>query len=174
MLSLGNRLLRGFALSLRFDEMFFLDKFNHAAGWLRLLHYPPQQRIEADRRIGQGAHTDYECFTMLAQDGSGALQVQNLGGEWIMAPPIPGTFVINIADLMARWSNDIFRSTMHRVVNFSGKDRYSIPFFLGPNADTEVSCLPTCVQEGATPKSSAGEGERLDSSASTGVKIRFG
>ena len=152
MLALGNRLLRGFALSLELEEEFFLDKFNHAAGWLRTLHYPPQHRIEADKRIGQGAHTDYECFTMLAQDDNNALQVQNLEGEWIKAPPIDGTFVINIADLMARWSNDIFRSTMHRVINFSGRDRYSIPFFLGPNADTEVTCLPTCVRDGALPK----------------------
>jgi len=152
MLDLGNTLLRGFALSLDLAEDFFLAKFDHAAGWLRLLHYPPQRRIESDRSIGVGAHTDYECFTMLAQDGNGGLQVQRLDGRWIAAPPIPGTFVINIADLMARWTNDLFRSTMHRAVNQSGNDRYSIPFFLGPNADTMVNCLPTCVEPGASPK----------------------
>ena len=152
MLDLGNRLLRGFALSLRLDEGFFLQKFDHAAGWLRLVHYPPQQRVNADRKIGQGAHTDYECFTILAQDTNEGLQVRNLAGEWILAPPIPDTFVINIADLMARWSNDVFRSTMHRVINSSGKERYSIPFFLGPNADTVVSCLPNCVEQGVAPK----------------------
>jgi len=152
MLDLGNTLLRGFALSLDLEEDFFLEKFNRAAGWLRLLHYPPQRRIEADRSIGVGAHTDYECFTIRAQDDNSGLQVQNLNGEWIAAPPIRGTFVINIADLMARWTNDVFRSTMHRAVNLSGQDRYSIPFFLGPNADTMVSCLSSCVSPGASPK----------------------
>lgn len=152
MLDLGHVLLRGFALSLELDETFFFDKFNHACGWLRLLHYRPQERIGPDGAIGVGAHTDYECFTILAQDENSGLQVRNLDGDWIAAPPIPGTFVINIADLMARWTNDRFRSTLHRSINRSGKDRYSIPFFFGTNADTLVECIPTCIPAGARPQ----------------------
>jgi isopenicillin N synthase-like dioxygenase len=114
---------------------------------LRINSYPPQAVKSDGRQIGIGAHTDYECFTILAQQpGITALQVWN-GREWIKAPPIPGTFVVNIADLMQRWSNDAFRSTRHRAINVSGAARLSIPFFLGVNYDTLVSPLPGCVSD---------------------------
>lgn len=98
----------------------------------RLLYYPPQTGVQDDRVLGIGAHSDYELFTILRQAGTiSALQVLNKKGEWIPAPPIPGTFVVNIADQIARWSNDIFPSTRHRAINRSGVARYSIPLFFG-------------------------------------------
>ncbi len=144
MLGLANDLLRGFALALKLDEDWFLPKFDWAAGWLRLLHYPPQPDGGSDEGIGTGEHTDYDAFTILWQDGNGGLEVHPLGGDWISAPPIPGTFVINIANLMQRWTNDEYKSTLHRAVNRSGVERTSIPFFLNANPETVVECVPTC------------------------------
>ena len=80
---------------------------------------------------------------MLAQDNVGGLQVES-GGGWIEVPPIVGTYVINIGDMMARWTNDRFKSTPHRAVPPVGRHRYAIPYFLGPHLDTVIACLPTC------------------------------
>jgi len=99
-----------------------------------------------------GAHTDHECFTILAQDSVPALQVRNRRGQWIDAPPIRGAFVVNIGDLMARWTNGAFASTFHRVYNASGRARYSIPTFVGANADTVIRVLPSCVSDENPPK----------------------
>ena len=143
MVEVSTALLRAFALALDLPEAYFLDKFDRAAGALRLLHYPPQPSDET--RLGVGAHTDYETFTILAQDTNPDLQVLNSAGEWIDVPPIAGTFVVNIGDLMARWTNDRFTSNTHRAANRTGRDRYSVPFFMGANVDAEIRCLETCV-----------------------------
>lgn len=140
---LGRRLFRGFALALDMPEDFFEDKIDKPMAQLRVLYYPPHEGEVDPRRIGVGAHTDYECFTILAQSAPG-LQVQNSAGEWIAAPPIPGTFVINIGDNMSRWTNGRFASTVHRVINATGDKRFSLPFFFGANYDAVVECLPTC------------------------------
>jgi isopenicillin N synthase-like dioxygenase len=150
MLGLSDRLLRGFALALDLDEWFFLDKFDRAAGALRCLHYPATDQPAGE--FGVGAHTDYECFTILAQDSHAGLEVRNAAGQWIPAPPIPDTYVINIGDLMARWTNDLFASTLHRAANRSGESRYSMPFFVGPNGDAVVAAIPSCVGPGNPPK----------------------
>jgi isopenicillin N synthase-like dioxygenase len=145
MLELGKRLFEMVALSLGMPEDFFLPHLTHPMAMLRINSYPPQSVHADGSQIGIGAHTDYECFTILAQQpGITALQVWN-GREWIKAPPIPGTFVVNIADLLQRWSNDAFLSTRHRAINISGAARLSIPFFLGINYDTRISPLPACV-----------------------------
>lgn len=146
MIRLSHHLLHAFALSLGLEETYFDAMVTKPLATLRVLHYPPQYGEIDDRQIGIGAHSDYECFTILAQkEGISALQVLNASGEWIAADPIPGCFVVNIGDQMARWTNDLFASTIHRAINRSGKERYSIPFFFGPNYDTIVEALPSCV-----------------------------
>lgn len=144
MLTLGRRLFALFALALDLPEDYFEAEIDKPMAQLRLIYYPPSgDRAAKADVIGVGAHTDYECFTILWQNESG-LQVQNPQGRWIEAPPIPGTFVINIGDMMQRWTNDLFVSTPHRVVSTSGRARYSLPFFFGANYETVVRCLETC------------------------------
>jgi isopenicillin N synthase-like dioxygenase len=116
---------------------------------LRLLHYPEVKKSQNLNRAG--AHTDYGSITLLFQDDKGGLQVQDSTGEYVPAPPIPGTIVINAGDLLARWSNDIIRSTKHRVVappfnptNGVYPARYSIAFFCNPNWDARIACLDGC------------------------------
>jgi len=144
-LELGHRLFAVVALSLGLPEGFFEPHLRRPTAMLRLNYYPPQPAHSDGSQIGIGAHTDYECFTILAQQpGITALQVWN-GREWIHAPPIPGAFIVNIADLLQRWTNDTFLSTRHRAINTTGLPRMSIPFFLGVDPDTPISPLPSCV-----------------------------
>jgi len=141
---LAGRLMEAFALSLDLPQGYFRPMLDEAMGALRLLHYPPQPPADDARVVGTGSHTDYGCLTILAQDAVGGLQVQNAAKEWVAAPPVPGAFVVNIGDQMARWTNDVFAATHHRVINTSGRERYSMPFFFEPNFDAVISCLDTC------------------------------
>ncbi|KAJ7119825.1 2OG-Fe-II oxygenase [Mycena epipterygia] len=147
-LNLGRLLFPLFALALDLPEDFFADKTRHSAALMRLLHYPPQV-VEVDGRvIGIGAHTDWECFTILWQEpGIQALQVLNTSKEWIDAPATEGTLVINLGDELARWTNDVFKSTVHRAINRSGVRRYSIPLFFGTDYDVRLEPIPSCVSE---------------------------
>ncbi len=142
---LGRELMAAFGLALGLSEDFFEDKLIGPMATLGPLHYPPQRGRITEQRLGAGAHTDFGCLTILAQDASGGLQVQNCAGTWVDAPPIDGSFVVNIGDMMARWSNDLYASTRHRVINLSGRDRYSLPFFFDPDFDAALTCLATCV-----------------------------
>jgi len=145
MTGLGKQIMHAFALSLDIDECYFDRMLTDPMTTLGPLHYPPQQGRISEKQLGAGAHTDFGCLTILAQDAKGGLQVRNAAGKWIDATPVPGTFVINIGDMMARWTNDIFASTQHRVINASGAERYSLPFFFDPSYSAEVVALPTCV-----------------------------
>ncbi len=150
--TLGRQLMRAFALALRLEEAYFDRWLNTPMTTLGLLHYPPQQGRITEAQIGAGAHSDYGCLTMLAQDDAGGLQVMQRGGDWLDAPPIPGSFVVNIGDMMERWTNGVFTSTLHRVINISGRERYALPYFFDPDFNAEVVCLPTCLAAGETPK----------------------
>ncbi|HAW23121.1 MAG TPA: 2OG-Fe(II) oxygenase, partial [Pseudomonas sp.] len=150
--ALACTLLRAVANALGVESGFFDERFVEPISVFRMIHYPPRQTATAPEQQGAGAHTDYGCITLLYQDQAGGLQVQNVRGEWLDAPPIEGTFVVNIGDMMARWSNDRYKSTPHRVISPLGVDRYSMPFFAEPNPDTIISCLSGCQSEGHPPK----------------------
>ena len=142
---LGDRVLAMLALSLELPEDFFAQFYDMPNTTLGLLRYAPHPAAAKPNQLGAGAHTDWGAITLLAQDELGGLEVRNVEGEWIRAAPIAGTFVVNLGDLMQRWSNGIYHSNMHRVRNNSStRDRYSMPFFYGPRPDSRIECLPTC------------------------------
>jgi len=142
---LARRLFAAFALGLDLPEDYFATMSDKPMALTRMMYYPSQSGPLDPTHMGVGAHTDHECFTILAQDAVTALQVRNRRGQWIDAPPIPGAFVVNIGDLMARWTNGAFASTFHRVFNATGRERYSIPTFIGANADAVIRVLPSCI-----------------------------
>lgn len=145
MLDLARRVMAAMALSLDLPEDYFRQFMREPIGIQRLLHYPPQEAAKDDSLIGIGAHTDYGCLTILSQDNVGGLQVMNRDGVWIDAPPIPGTFIVNIGDILQRLTNGVYLANLHRVINVSGKERYSIPCFFDLDFDTLVAPLPSCV-----------------------------
>lgn len=147
MWALGRRLHGAIALDLGLPPDFFEDKLDQPMATLRLLHYPPQPAPAQDGQIGAGEHTDYGDITLLMTDDVGGLEVRRRDGKWIAAPPIAGAFICNIGDCLMRWSNDVYVSTPHRVVNRGGRERYSVAFFLDPNPDAEIAVLPTCVSD---------------------------
>ncbi|WP_432462884.1 isopenicillin N synthase family dioxygenase [Agarivorans sp. QJM3NY_33] len=156
-LPLALKLLSAMALALKLPLDFFTKSFTCPISVLRLIHYPPQQ----GQQNGAGAHTDYGCITLLYQDQIGGLQVQDRHGQWIDASPVENSYVVNIGDLMQRWTNDCYQSTPHRVTSPSQQTtRFSMPFFVEPNFDTEVSTLDSCLAEGESsryPTVTAGE-----------------
>lgn len=148
---LGRHIVRLIALSLDLPATALDHHFAHPTTFLRALHYPPQPPVE-DGQMGSAPHTDYGIITLLAQDDSGGLQVRPRGGDWIEAPPIPDTYVLNVGDMLSRWTNGRFVSTPHRVINRSGGDRYSLPYFLDPSMDSVIECLPTCTDAADPPR----------------------
>jgi isopenicillin N synthase-like dioxygenase len=140
-----DRMLPAFAVALEMPADFFARFFaNEGHANLRFLHYPPQDPGE-DNLFGQAPHTDNSFMTALARSDVPGLAVRLPSGEWFPPPVIPGTFLINLGNIMRRWSNDRFLSTPHGVLNDSGGDRYSIAYFHSPNPDAVIECLPSCV-----------------------------
>ncbi|NEY92199.1 isopenicillin N synthase family dioxygenase [Tabrizicola oligotrophica] len=147
MVDLSKKLLKGIALSLDLPETFFEALMKNPISIQRMLHYPSQSGHVGEDIIGIGAHTDYGNLTILAQDDVGGLQVMNRDGDWIEGTPIRGAFVINIGDLIQKLTNDVYLANMHRVINTSGRERYSIPFFIDADFDAVIAPLPSCVSE---------------------------
>ena len=150
--ALARHLVRLVALSLEMPAEALDSFFSKPTTFLRLLHYPPQPPQSAADQFGSAPHTDYGIITLLAQDETGGLQVRPRRGEWIDAPPLPGTFVLNVADMLARWTNDRYVSTPHRVINRSGGDRYSLPYFFDAGMDQVIECLPACTDADHPPR----------------------
>lgn len=142
-LQLARHLFRLFALSLGLEEGFFDGVTTHPGGIARLLYYPPSKDPRPleegkDKEVGLGAHSDYECFTILLSSSVGGLEILSPDNTWVAAPVAEGAFVINVADFFMRWTNDLYKSTVHRVVNRTDKERYSVPFFFSVNYDAVV------------------------------------
>ena len=150
MTALGRVMLDLIARALGVDHAVLARHFVRPTTFLRLLHYPPQPAEEG--LFGSAPHTDYGFITLLAQDDVGGLEVRNMAGDWIAAPPIPNTFVMNVGDILSRWSNGRFASTPHRVINRSGRERYSQPFFFDPDMASEITPFAACVPPGEAPR----------------------
>ena len=136
------RLLMGLALeALGVQDRSCLAWFDEPTIWLRLLHYPPQPPAAPEDLYGSAPHKDFGCLTILAQDGVGGLQVQTPAGHWVEAPPLEDSFVLNVGDMLHRLSNGRLLSTPHRVINRSGRERFSTPFFFDPNVKADIAPL---------------------------------
>jgi isopenicillin N synthase-like dioxygenase len=131
--------LRTVAVSLGIDPDFFAARMHHPQCFLRMLRYPP-----GDGEVSTGQHTDYGAITLLATDGVPGLEVRRRDGTWTAVDAPSGALVVNLGDMLARWTNDRYVSTPHRVVS-TGDERCSMPFFVNPDPEVEVTCIPTCV-----------------------------
>jgi isopenicillin N synthase-like dioxygenase len=152
MFRVGRHLMGLIALSLDLPEDYFAEGLAEPLFNSRLLRYAPQPEDAAFNQIGAGAHTDWGMITILLQDDVGGLEVENAAGEWISAPPIPGTFVINLGEMVRVLTNGMYHANLHRVLNnHSGKDRFSVPTFFDPSYFYEVKCAATCLPESGTP-----------------------
>ncbi|MDQ0393357.1 isopenicillin N synthase-like dioxygenase [Labrys monachus] len=149
--TLARRFTQIIARALGLDPHALDHHFNRPTTFLRLLHYPPQPDA-ADDEFGSAPHTDYGFITILLQDNVGGLEVRRRGGGWIRAVPVPGTFVINVGDILSRWTNGRWQSTPHRVQNKNVVDRYSAPYFFDPDMAETITCLPACVPAGEAPR----------------------
>ena len=148
MRALAHKLLPVYALALDLPADYFAPSF-HQGGEItvRMIHYPPATPEQVEEGVfGTAAHTDRNMFTILAPGDTPGLQIMLPDGEWMKAPLLPGAYIVNSGDTLRRWSNERFLSTPHRVLNnIAGRDRYSVPFFVGPEYDTVIEALPTCV-----------------------------
>jgi isopenicillin N synthase-like dioxygenase len=144
-------LLRGFALGAGKPADVFTRSSDLPITRGSLQYYPPRPDDLSDDHFSLAPHTDFGMLTVLAQDAVGGLQIQAMDGTWIAAPPIPGTLVVNVGDLLGRWSNDTYRSTPHRVINSSGRERLSLVLAYDPNHETVVDSKLFC-SDGEAPK----------------------
>jgi isopenicillin N synthase-like dioxygenase len=155
---LAARIMKVFAAALNLPEDYFAPFIDAPISALRALNYPEQTAPPKAGQLRAGAHTDYGSLTiLLPQEGSKGLEIFSRDGAWIPVPPIPGAFVINLGDLMQRWTNDRWVSTLHRVVNPSPEEggiarRQSLAFFHQPSWSAEIKCLDVCLAPGEEPK----------------------
>jgi len=151
-------LMRLFALALDLPEHYFDSSVDRSISRLRVRNYPAPEVAPEPGQLRAGAHSDYGSLTILkTEDRPGGLQVRSSTGEWLDVPHLPGCFVVNIGDMLARWTNDRWVSTLHRVVNppaerVAESRRQSVVFFQNPNYEAVVACLPSCSDAGSPPK----------------------
>lgn len=149
---LAQRFMPALSLAMGLDR----QALDHASwdclGHLRVLRYPPLPDPDYAGITGQPAHTDYGCLTFLMQDRVGGLEIQNAAGEWIPATPVPEAFLVNIGDIVGRWTNDTYHPAPHRVSNSGDRYRYSIPFFFDPSYDTIIEPLAPFVSPRNPPR----------------------
>lgn len=147
MSSVAVDLMRAFAVSMSLPEDTFIRTARRPVSRGSSIYYPPQPPDMGAEQFGVSPHTDYGCLTLLWQDDVGGLEVRGASGEWLTAHPVEGAFVVNVGDLLARWTNDGFRSTPHRVVNRSGRERYSMALFWDPDGETVIDPSVVCAAD---------------------------
>ena len=157
MQGLAQRVLGAMALALGLDENYFVDKFDRQASNCRIIRYPAVKETPLPGQLRAGTHTDYGIMTFVRGDDTpGGLQVKHRNGEWIDLHIPAGDFACNIGDMMMRWSNDRWVSTLHRVAvpppGAKPQDRISLVFFTNPNADVTIKCIKECLKPGEKPK----------------------
>jgi isopenicillin N synthase-like dioxygenase len=149
--ALMRRLLQGFAMAADLPRDGFDHLFRKPLTQMRLLHYPAQDFAQGDlpqgNMIGARAHRDFGFFTILLQDDVGGLEVSTPSGEWVVAPPMENTFVVNVAEMFKLVTNGRFSSALHRVINRYGRERYSVPFFANPSYEAVLAPLPQFVDD---------------------------
>ena len=153
MSGLAAAVLRAMTMALDVDASFFADKFDRAASVARMIRYPAVRISPQPGQLRAGLHNDYGIMTFVRGDDTpGGLQVKHRNGGWIDVHIPPAAFVCNIGDLMMRWSNDRWVSTLHRVAvpapEAAPSDRISLVFFQNPNPDTVIRCFPSCAGAG--------------------------
>lgn len=136
------RLMRAFATALGVAEDYFVRTIANPISRGSAVYYPAQPAELGADQFGVAPHTDYGCLTLVCQANVGGLEVHSRGRQWVLAHRIEDTFVVNVGDLLARWTNDRFRSTPHRVVNRSGEERLSLAMFVDPDDGTRIE--PVC------------------------------
>lgn len=150
---LSKQLMRIFALALELDEGYFVSRSDRHVSNMRINYYPAQPNAPATDQLRAGAHSDYGAFTLLrGENAPGGLQVLRRDGDWADVPMVEGAYIVNIGDLLMRWTNDRWVSTIHRVANPPEEvrrttDRMSIAFFFVPNHDVEVNCIESCMDD---------------------------
>lgn len=150
----SERLLSLMATALDLPLDYFAPMIDRHTSAIRALRYPAlASDSDADHgALRAGAHSDYGTLTILRTDGVGGLEVQTTDGTWAPVAPEPGTFVVNLGDSIAQWTNDRWRSTVHRVTTTSSAERHSMAFFHMANWDAVIECLPTCREPGRAPR----------------------
>ncbi len=156
--ALAADLLHICARALDLPEYWFDDKIDFPISTLTAQHYPKLDKPPAPGQVRSGAHTDFGTLTLLmTEDKPGGLQVMGTDGQWHDVRPVPGAFIVNLGDMMAQWTNDRWRSTLHRVVNppldaGEAARRLSIVYFHTPNYDAVIECIPSCTDAAHPPK----------------------
>ncbi|MEM6381386.1 MAG: 2-oxoglutarate and iron-dependent oxygenase domain-containing protein [Pseudomonadota bacterium] len=152
MIGLARELMQLISLSLDLPEDYFDKPMETPMLETRILHYPPKPAGAPKGQLGAGAHTDWGMLTLLLQNDVGGLEVAGPDGGWIPAPPVPGTFVVNMGDMVPIMTNGLYKSNSHRVQsNTSGRDRYSAPTFVDPDYETRIACVPSCMPASGEP-----------------------
>ena len=140
---LAHKMVSVIATSLGLPDDYFAADFHEPTITLRLIRYPSHDGAE-DNQFGFAPHIDTSFLTLLAQSALPGLEVRTREGDWIRPPALPGTFVVNTGEMLARYSNDRYKPTPHRVINANNTIRHAVPFFYGPSLDAVIKPVPTC------------------------------
>jgi len=151
-IALSKHLLRIVAMNLDLPLAYFDERATLPIASLKLAWYPPRPADAHSNQHGAGAHTDWGALTLVAGDGTPGLQVKTHEGEWLDVPTIPGSFVVNVGDMLQRWTNDIYRSGVHRVLSTPNQERFSLVLFFDMDYHASLQCIPSCASTQIPPK----------------------